>query len=66
MDLGRLKLSRMLAKDAKNNKKSFFDILTRKELVQQLLCKDGKMLTNSKEKAELLNYYFGSVKNILE
>lgn len=56
----------MLAEDTKNNKKSFFDILTRKELVQQLFCKDGKMLTNSKEKAELLNYYFGSVKNILE
>ena len=54
-----------LARDAKSNKKAFFRYVSskrqRKEMVVQLLNEDGKLITDDKEKAEVLNSYFGSV-----
>ena len=49
----------------RSNKKAFFRYLRserqRKETVAQLLNEDGKMITEDKEKAEVLNTYFSSV-----
>ena len=54
-----------LARDAKSKKKAFFRYVyskrQQKEMVVQLLNEDGTLITDDKEKAEVLNSYFGSV-----
>ena len=53
-----------LARDTKSNKKAFFRYVSSKrqtkDIVAQLCNGDGKMITEDKEKAEVLNSNFSS------
>ena len=54
-----------LARDVKNNKKSFYRYVSRKKVVKEsvprLMSETGKLATADEEKAEVLNNFFASV-----
>ena len=56
---------KMSCKDTKSSEKAFFSYVSSKrqtkDIVAQLHNGDGKMITEDKEKAEVLNSYFSSV-----
>ncbi|KFQ01311.1 hypothetical protein N330_00721, partial [Leptosomus discolor] len=58
-------LEQNFARDAKNNKKSFYRHVNQKTKVKEsvplLMSKSGKLVTKDKEKAEVLNAFFALV-----